>query len=293
VNDKAVILIVDDLPSNIQTLAMVLKESYQIKVATDGERALELAQQEPLPDLILLDIEMPGMNGYEVCQRLKKSDMTKAVPVIFVTGNNATEDEEYGLQLGAVDYITKPVRPAIVQARIRTHITLKQQYDKLRSIAMHDQLTGVYNRHYLNDTGRRKFSRAKRHATDLSVILVDIDHFKAINDNEGHLTGDKILIAVAALLSSTNRAEDFTARFGGEEFVILLEHCDGAAATAKAEQLRQMLADLHPEGLKVTASFGVAQLGERHENIESLLKEADQALYSAKESGRNRVILAE
>jgi len=289
--NKAVILIVDDIASNIQTLASILKDDYHLKVTTSANKALELAIQDPKPDLILLDVEMPEMSGYDVLAKLKESDSTKYIPVIFVTANDTSEEEEKGLLAGAVDYIKKPIRPAIVKARINTHVTLKSQSDKLLYIALHDKLTGLHNRHYLQKVGDLKFARATRHKEDLSVIMCDVDFFKAVNDNHGHLVGDKVLQAVAKLLNDNKRFEDFSARYGGEEFVIVLEYCSLEFAKEKAEELRVKLENLDIDGISVTASFGVAQRSDKHKSFEDLLKDADDALYRAKDSGRNRVVV--
>ena len=292
-SSKAVVLIVDDVATNIQALALLLKEEYVIKVATGGARALELASQDPIPDLILLDVQMPDMNGYDVLKLLKEESTTAQIPIIFVTGKDAVEDEEYGLELGAVDYIAKPIRPSIVKARVKTHIMLKQQHDQLVGMATHDQLTGLYNRHYLNDALSKKVAHAKRHSEPLSVIIVDIDHFKSVNDTYGHLTGDLILKAVGSAMQSGARKEDIAARFGGEEFIVLLDNCTAHDAQVKAEHLRSQIEALHPEEIAVTASFGVAQLQQDTQRCEDLLKNADTALYIAKEEGRNRVIMYE
>lgn len=292
-SNKAVVLIVDDVPTNVQALALLLKEEYVIKVATGGARALELASQDPIPDLILLDVQMPEMNGYDVLKLLKQESTTADIPIIFVTGKDAVEDEEYGLELGAVDYIAKPIRPSIVKARVKTHITLKRQHDQLVGMATHDQLTGLYNRHFLNDILGKKVSEAKRHGYALSVVIVDIDHFKNVNDTFGHLTGDMMLKAVAKVLEGNARKEDVAARFGGEEFVIVLDSCTSHDALVKAEKLRSQIEALHPESVSVTASFGVAQLESDVLRYEDLLKNADTALYIAKEEGRNRVIVYE
>lgn len=290
-NTKAVILVVDDVATNVQALALLLKEEYTIKVATAGVRALELAAQDPIPDLILLDVQMPEMDGYDVLRLLRENRNTAEIPIIFVTGKDSVEDEEHGLGLGAVDYITKPIHPSIVKARVKTHITLKQQHDQLVAMATHDQLTGLYNRHYLNDILSKKVAHSKRHNEMLSVIMIDIDHFKNVNDTFGHLTGDLILKAVANVIHDSARKEDLAARFGGEEFILLLDNCTASDALIKAEDLRSKLEALHPEGIKVTASFGVAQLDEQIMRYEDLLKNADAALYVAKEEGRNRVIV--
>ena len=291
-NDKPVILIVDDVPANIQVLAECLRDKYRIKVATDGLRCLELVYNESELDLILLDIEMPGLDGYEVCQQLQNDTVTKDIPIIFVTGNDQEKDEELGLQLGAVDYITKPIRPSIVAARVHTHITLKQQRDKLKEMATHDQLTGLYNRHYLLESAAKKIAASIRHNVPLSLVLMDIDHFKIVNDQHGHPAGDAVLQAISALMLKECRAEDVVTRFGGEEFVILLDHCDLHFAQAKAEALRRFIELSQPAQISVTSSFGVAQLLTDGEDIEGLIKRADQALYQAKESGRNQVIAA-
>jgi len=289
--NKATILIVDDIASNIQILATILNNEYQLKVATDGQRALELAIQEPLPDLILLDIEMPSMNGYEVLQRLRDIKEARDIPVIFVTANTTTENEEKGLILGAVDYITKPVKPVIVKARVNTQIVLKKQKDELIYIAFHDKLTGLYNRYYLMKAGESKFSRATRHNEKLSVIIGDIDNFKSVNDTYGHIYGDKVLKEIGALLNQNNRKEDFIARYGGEEFIIILEHCNASSAKEKAEKIREAISKLDIDGISVSASFGVAQIDTKNKSFDSLIKDADEALYIAKDSGRNKVVL--
>ncbi|NRB39083.1 MAG: diguanylate cyclase [Pseudomonadales bacterium] len=288
--DKAVILLVDDAPANVQMLADILKDDYTLKVATSGERALELAVTEPMPDLILLDILMPDMNGFEVCNRLKSNARLRDIPVIFVTGKDIEEGEELGLEMGAVDYITKPLRPAVVWARVRTHITIKQQRDKLTQMALTDQLTAIYNRHYLIDAAKKKIFSSRRHQHPLSLIMIDVDFFKAVNDHHGHPVGDAVLKAIAALLQAGTRQEDVLARFGGEEFVLLLEMCDLRGAMDKAELLRQGLEKLKPAGLHVTASFGVTELADTDSGFEDFLKRADDAVYQAKENGRNTVV---
>ncbi|PCJ29636.1 MAG: diguanylate cyclase response regulator [Moraxellaceae bacterium] len=287
--DKPIVLVVDDSPPNIQVLANCLKDLYQVKVAIDGSRCLLLAQTTPPPDIILLDIVMPGLDGYEVCDRLKSDPDTRHIPVIFVTAKDHDEDEEKGLECGAVDYITKPIRPAIVVARVKTHITLKQQRDKLEELALKDQLTGLYNRHYLLEVAYRKVSRAIRHQSPLSVLMLDIDFFKKINDQYGHGVGDAVLREVSGALSGEVRLEDVIARFGGEEFVIVFDSCGVNAAQIKAQKLVEAVARLKPAGIAVTISVGVAELRADGETFETLLSRADAALYRAKEAGRNCV----
>jgi len=291
VKDKAVVLIVDDVEQNVQILASMLSSEYDIKVATDGKRALELIKQKPYPDLILLDVNMPDMDGYEVLKELQEYIDHENFPVIFITSNDAEADEEEGLLLGAVDYIKKPVRPAIVKARVKRQMILKKQRDKLLFEAVHDQLTGLYNRRHLLDEGEKKFSHAIRQDNKLSLIMVDIDHFKTINDDYGHLVGDIVLKEVASVFIGDNRNEDFCVRFGGEEFIVVLDGCSGESAKVKSESLRKRIEALNPSDIKITASFGICELTQKHRNFEALLKDADSALYGAKENGRNCSIM--
>lgn len=291
-SEKPIILIVDDVPSNIKVLANCLKNDYQIKVATGGHDCLRLAISDPIPDLILLDIEMPDLGGYEVCQKLQSQPHTRDTPIIFVTARDEDRNEELGLKLGAVDYITKPVRPSIVLARVNTHITLKKQRDMLKAIALKDQLTGLYNRYYLLEAAEQRMANAVRHGDPLSILLLDVDHFKQINDGYGHLVGDIVLQRLAMQLAEICRKEDIAARYGGEEFVVLLGHCDSTAAALKAEMVRKKIEALEPEGILTTISIGVAQLGSGDETVERLLDRADKALYEAKNLGRNQVVIA-
>ena len=291
-SEKPIILIVDDVPSNIKVLANCLKNDYQIKVATGGHDCLRLAISDPIPDLILLDIEMPDLGGYEVCQKLQSQPHTRDTPIIFVTARDEDRNEELGLKLGAVDYITKPVRPSIVLARVNTHITLKKQRDMLKAIALKDQLTGLYNRYYLLEAAEQRMANAVRHGDPLSILLLDVDHFKRINDGHGHLVGDIVLQRLAMQLTDICRKEDIAARYGGEEFVVLLGHCDSSAAALKAEMVRKKIETLEPEGILTTVSIGVAQLGLGDETVERLLDRADKALYEAKNLGRNQVVIA-
>ena len=288
-NNQPIILVVDDVPDNIQVLANCLKQTYQLRVATNGRDCIKMAKLSPQPDLILLDVVMPGMGGIEVLQRLRKDIETNIIPVIFVTAKSDKEDEEVGLNAGAVDYIIKPVQPAIVLARVKTHITLKQQRDELIKMALFDQLTGLYNRHYLNEAADNKIANAKRQGLSLCILMLDIDYFKLINDEHGHPVGDIVLKQVADLLLEHSRQEDVVARLGGEEFILLLDYCDLDASIKKADFIRQKIEELKPSGLKVTASFGVARLDEHSSNFEKLLKHVDEAVYLAKKSGRNTV----
>ncbi len=287
--ERAHVLIVDDTATNIGILTACLKNEYQLDTATDGHQCLVHAKQSPQPDLILLDIEMPGMNGYEVCRQLKSDPATIDIPIIFVTGRLDVKDEEKGFSLGAVDYITKPIHPPIVSARVKTHITLKKQKDELERMALTDQLTKLYNRHFLLNAAKQKISSALRHHFSVSVMMIDVDHFKSINDEHGHPAGDAVLKQMAKILSSEYRNEDIAARFGGEEFVVFLSHCDIKSAKIKAEELRKKIENLYPLGIKMSISIGISQLENEEDSFSDLLERADKALYLAKQQGRNRV----
>lgn len=289
------ILVVDDQPTNIQTLYQVLKGDYDVAMATDGSQAIALCQRRP-PDLVLLDVVMPGLDGFEVCRRLKQDQATRDVPVIFVTARDSTEDETQGLEVGAVDFITKPVNPPVVRARVRTHIDLKRQADLLRSMAFNDGLTGVANRRWFDERLQIEWLRCRRNKLPLSLVLLDLDHFKAYNDHYGHQAGDDCLRAAAAAMKSRlGRPADLLARYGGEEFVCLLPETPAEGARAKADDLGRAVLDLalaHAGSATapvVTISRGVATAAPAVDGSPSeLLARADERLYAAKRAGRNR-----
>jgi diguanylate cyclase (GGDEF)-like protein/PAS domain S-box-containing protein len=406
------LLIVDDNSQNIELLAHILQKDYKVKAAKNGFKAIELARSGQ-PDLILLDVEMPEMNGYEVCRQLQADTTTKDIPVIFVTARTDEFDEEKGLELGAVDYIKKPYRPIIIRSRIQTHLRIKTQQQQLKhahdknsryleiidryvltcktnleglitdvsqalcelsgyqqqeligktptifksntteaqtyqelwqkitqgqvwqgellnrtkdgrqfwldmsilpdyddqqriigytsiatditskkliqKIADLDKLTQLYNRNKLDVLLEREYSRSLRYGNPLSMILLDIDHFKAVNDTYGHPVGDSVLIEIAQLLKQNSRTTDFVGRWGGEEFMIICVETTQQGAYKTAEHIRQVIE--HHQFLHVdhkTASFGLAELGDG-DKINDLIARADQALYRAKQEGRNRV----
>lgn len=299
--DKPIILIVDDVPTNIKILAEALCHDYQIKVDSDGGEALATAHRAPQPDLILLDIMMPDMDGYEVLRRLKNDPATSKIPVIFVTAKSAENDEAYGLNLGAVDYIAKPFSIPITKARIRNHIALKQQADMLEALSLIDPLTHIPNRRSLDANLETEWKRAVREHQPLSLLMVDIDHFKHYNDNYGHGAGDDCLRRVAAaLLEGIFRPGDSVARYGGEEFVILLPQTARQPAGQVAEQLRRGILNLNlPHAYssvdsRVSISIGCATSGADTDitSPTELLQKADEMLYQAKAAGRNRVAVA-
>ena len=289
------LLIVDDAMENIQILNHVLGEEHEVLFAMSGERALELAHQHQ-PDLILLDAVMPGMDGYEVCAALRASSDVRDIPIIFVTALTTPEDETRALEAGAVDFITKPFNVAVVRARVRTHLTLKRQSDAMREMTLTDALTGIANRRSFNDAIQNEWRRCARSVTLLSVIMIDIDHFKLYNDAYGHQAGDACLKQVAAaMLQCAGRSPDLLARYGGEEFVILLPQVDAqGAATVAARILESVRALAIPHrmssaGDTVTVSIGVATLlPDMGSDPEELVSCADNALYRAKKEGRNR-----
>ena len=291
------ILVVDDEPTNIQALGNLLKEDYRIRIANNGEKALAIIQDDcqPLPDLILLDIQMRGIDGYEVCRHLKEDPKTNTIAIIFVTARDATSDEEYGLNLGAVDYITKPFNPPIVRARVRTHMNLKRKTDLLEQYALLDGLTGIPNRRHFDQAFEIEHQRSLRDSQPLSVVMIDIDYFKLFNDHYGHGAGDQCLQKVAtALNGSLLRAADQVFRYGGEEFIVLLSNTDAQGAVDVAERLRLAVEELaigHEYSSTapiVTLSLGTATLNPPDTSPTDLLKRADEALYAAKEAGRNR-----
>jgi diguanylate cyclase (GGDEF)-like protein len=290
------ILIVDDMPANIRVLADTLKSDYRVRVATSGAKALEVAASSPPPDLILLDVMMPGMDGYEVCRRLRDDPRTSAIPVIFVTAKDEAEEEAHGLGLGAVDYITKPFHLPIVRARVRTHVTLKRKTDLLDSLASLDGLTHIPNRRRFDDSLRQEWARAAREGMLLAVAMLDVDYFKPYNDHYGHGLGDECLRRVAgALRARLQRPADLVARYGGEEFVLLLPDTDAAGALSLAESCRVAVSALRiPHAYSsaadhVTLSIGVAATQPPNDGPSRLLARADEALYRAKSEGRNRV----
>ncbi|MGF7185863.1 diguanylate cyclase (GGDEF)-like protein [Desulfitispora alkaliphila] len=295
--EKHTILIVDDSRTNIMTLAELLKDDWNIKVATSGKAALRIAEAKKQPDIILLDVMMPEMDGYEVCKRLKEAPETKDIPIIFVTAMDRVEDEEYGLSLGAIDYITKPYSPPLVKARVKNHLELKQYRDMLKETSMIDGLTGIPNRRRFDEALSMEWSRAARYGNSLSLVMIDIDHFKNYNDTYGHLEGDECLRKVAAAMQSIpKRNTDIVARWGGEEFACLLPDADEASANEIAEELRKkvMALQIPHESSQVsdvvTVSLGVATMvPQKGQQPDVLVKKADQALYNAKKSGRNRV----
>jgi len=297
ITHKQTILIVDDDSINLNILSGEFSRDYNIVLAKNGGQALKRVEKSRI-DLVLLDIMMPDMDGYEVCRRLKAQDATKHIPVIFITAMSEDEDEAKGLRLGSVDYIKKPFYLPIVRARVKTCLDLKMKTDMLEQLVSLDGLTNIFNRRKFNETIDSEWNRAIREENPLSLILIDVDHFKKFNDHYGHATGDDCLRRVAnALKTGIKRASDFLARYGGEEFAILLPNTDLAGAGSVAEDMRRAISALRiPHGYSETADHVTVSLGaatmKPHQDLPSpvvLINEADSALYRAKEEGRNRM----
>lgn len=310
------ILLVDDDPDTIQLLGRILNEVGTLRFATNGEDALRLIH-ESTPDVVLLDAEMPGMSGFEVCETLKAEPAFAAVPVIFVTNHADPVFEVSGFDLGAADFIAKPVSPPLVLARVKTQLRVKRMADDLRQIATMDVLTGVVNRRGLDESLEREWRRTRRSGDPLALLMIDIDHFKLFNDRYGHPAGDACLRSVAqALVGASMRPADMVARYGGEEFIIMLPQTprNGAEHVARdilhAIEALGIVHDESPTARHVTVSIGIGCYDAGSACWESpaadsrftkdiaarcaakdLLQCADMALYSAKRAGRARARL--
>ena len=293
---KPKLLVVDDQPINIQVMHQLFGGDYQVFMATSGAQALAICQANP-PDLVLLDIVMPGMDGFEVCSQLKANDATCNIPIIFVTAHTDAAQETHGLSLGAVDFIAKPVNPAVVRARVKTHLTLKFQSDLLRKLVFLDGLSGVFNRRYFDQQLSVEWSRSARSGLPLSAIMIDVDYFKLFNDRYGHQSGDDCLRQIAVTLKAClKRPADLVARYGGEEFACILPDTAFADAMCLAVDLERRIRALSiphvSSGLAgvVTISVGVAtRTAGSSQEAAALVRLADTELYNAKQSGRGRV----
>jgi diguanylate cyclase (GGDEF)-like protein len=292
------ILIVDDAVDSLQALAGVLNSDYTVILAKNGEQALERLR-ETQPDMVLLDVLLPDINGFDLLQIIRETPFSADIPVLMITQLNQPEDEVKSLTLGATDFIQKPINPGIVRARVRNHMRVSKQLMIARQLAMLDGLTGLPNRRQFDQVLAMEFIRFRRNDRPLSLVMIDIDRFKLLNDAYGHSRGDEILRAVASKLAiSTQRPGDLVARYGGEEFVAILPDTDQSGAITIAEGFRSGVAALglpHPHAVVddvVTISLGVATLtadDPELSTVEAFLKKADTRLYRAKEGGRNQV----
>ncbi|WP_413160226.1 diguanylate cyclase [Capilliphycus salinus ALCB114379] len=300
------ILVVDDITRNLQVLADMLEQvGYEVTFATNGQQALERAKLAE-PDLILLDLMMPIMNGLEVCHKLKADEKLCEIPVIFITASEEREHLLEAFNQGAVDYITKPFYPPELLARVRVHLELKYTKDELKKtaatlekLAITDPLTGIFNRRYLMSIAEKEYQGAINYKRLFSIVMLDIDHFKKINDTYGHIVGDQVLKTMTKEVHSFLRKGDSFGRFGGEEFAIILPEADRKTALKIAERLREAIATLsipvsnsnsHSNlEIKITISLGVTTYSFDDEKLDEMWIRADNALYKAKSKGRNQV----
>ena len=289
------LLLIEDDASTLQVLTQVFRDSYAISVATSGADGLDLMRGQP--DLVLLDLHLPDADGLDLCKTLKSDPALRDIPVIFLTGNHDPEIEETGINLGAVDFVTKPFSTAVLRARVRTHIELKQKTDQLKTLVSKDGLTGISNRRQFDHVIEKEWGRMRRSEEPLSLVMADIDHLKAINDTYGHQFGDEVLKQVAVAVESLlRRPGDHLARYGGEEFAMILTSTDFCGTALLAERVRSKIESLVLENApvspppKLTISLGCATvIPDRSGSPEALIGEADEQLYRAKQNGRNRV----
>ena len=297
------VLVVDDSATVRAVVAVELETAgYTVLEADDGLTAVQTCRSRPV-DVVLLDVEMPGLDGWGAVEQLKRDPMPADVPVVFLTGRSAAEDVVHALELGAHDFVSKPPRPAELRARVASALRVKELQDALRERAADlerlgrtDGLTGLHNRRYGDEQLRASLAWARRHHEPLAVLLVDVDRFKAVNDRHGHAGGDAVLRAVAERLRGTARAEDVVARWGGEEFLVVSREAEPERAGLLAERMRTTVSTSPVEAddlsVPVTVSVGVvAGLVGAATTAEDLLAEADRNLYRAKAEGRDRVVV--
>lgn len=293
---------VDDIPANVEILSIHLNdEGYEVVEALSGKQALAILQQsgqdgEAEIDLILLDVMMPIMSGLEVLAHIKKDTQTQNIPVILVTANADEQNVAGGLDMGAFDYIIKPYSLLVLLARVRTALREKERQDLLEKWATTDPLTEHFNRRYFFEMAHRELDRSNRLHSPLSFIMLDIDHFKMVNDQHGHLVGDVALVRLAKILRQQLRSVDLCCRYGGEEFVLCLPdtHLEGAKDVAERIRLailQETIDTNQGQTLSISISLGVAD-NQEDQSVEGILKRADAALYQAKDGGRNQTRIA-
>jgi two-component system cell cycle response regulator len=293
------VLVIDDSIDVHRLVEVRLRpEALAIHHAMSGEEGIAKAR-ELLPDLILLDVDLPLVTGFEVCQRLKEDPATVQLPVIFLTGASEVYAKVQGFDLGAVDYVTKPFEPAELRARVRAALRTKRYHDLLSARSHVDGLTGVWNRSYFNQRLGEEVSAAQRYGRTVSLVMLDLDRFKEHNDSFGHPFGDHVLQTVGDILHSFLRVTDAPCRYGGEEFALVLTETPEEGAAITAERIRAQIADFpfrpKDKHIQVTASFGVACsriFDGQSTSVSRIVTAADDALYRAKHEGRNRVCVA-
>lgn len=306
---KARVLLVEDDPIQASvTKSILMKVGYEVLLAEDGINAIKLVKSEK-PDIILLDVILPGMDGYEVCRWLKLDESSKGIPVIMLTVKKELSDKISGLQIGADDYLPKPYNELELNARIYASLRTKALQDELKLknkqledllervnyMAITDALTGLFNRRHFRVVLTSEYERAKRYRTPFSLVMIDIDHFKKINDTFGHDVGDAVLKEVSDIFLKNVREIDTASRYGGEEFIIILPNTDKAHSLIVAERIRQQIEnhEFDKVGRRISVSIGVSGMPDAEaENEEKLIRCADFAMYRAKQLGRNRTVTA-
>ena len=297
-NPNRVLVIDDSEPIHRLVEARLRPEGLVVIGELCGERGIERAISEDV-DLILLDVGLPDLDGFEVCRQLKEHPTTRDVPIIFLTGTTSTDSKVRGLDLGAVDYVTKPFDQVELRARVRAALRTKRLQDLLEQQSFVDGLTGLWNRTYLDRRIESELTVARRYGRALTLVMIDIDHFKRLNDTYGHLFGDVVLQGIGDALRAFARRSDIVARYGGEEFAILLTNTTMKAAAFVSERLRSSIEsrafEEHDEVVNITASFGLActEDFDAERTPENLIRAADDALYASKDAGRNCIHIHE
>ena len=297
------ILVVDDDAANLRLVAETLDGSrYQLETASDGIEAIERVKQSP-PDLMILDVMMPKMNGLEVCRFVKSLSTESFIPIILVTIKGDVDSKVTGLKLGADDYLAKPYNPLELRARVASMLRIKALQDKvnakrreLEALSMTDDLTGLFNHRAMQQRLRDEFIRAQRYNEPLSVLMIDVDHFKQVNDRHGHLFGDHVLAELARVIEASVREIDVCARYGGEEFMVILPQTHFTGSLSVAERVWRAVSkhSFQHDGShhRITVSIGFSFYPNKYAlGVEQLIGVADVALYQAKRSGRDRICL--
>lgn len=301
------VFIIDDVPENIQLAAKIIKsETIEISFTTSGKNILERVKEKKF-DLILLDIMLPEVSGFEICRQLKADQETKDIPVIFLTAKNDIDSIAKAFELGAVDYVTKPFHKIELKARVETHLNLryskkqleyyaeklKEKNEKLKKLSRFDSLTELYNRRYMTLKMKEEQSRYNRNKKTFCFVLADIDHFKKINDTYGHDCGDYVLKNISQMMKDIIRTQDSIARWGGEEFLFLLPETNISEAQKFAQRvkkrLEKMILECEGEKIMISMTFGISAYNNR--GIDEAIKRADNALYKGKKTGRNKVVI--
>ena len=301
VNDelrKQTLMIVDDYQSNLHAMNGLFSRHYDVVLKDNAKDAISYAINQNV-DLILLDVDMPEMNGYEACSELKANAITSNIPIIFVTAATSPEEEEKGLMLGALDYVVKPVNLSILRARVKNHMEMIYYRKKLEVLSCVDGLTGVSNRRQLDTMLQQNISSTVRFGRSLALLMIDVDDFKAYNDTYGHPEGDECLKQLAkAFMSIKRRDTDVVGRYGGEEFAVILQNTDLEGGMVIANELLNSVRNLNIEHAGsstnniVTVSIGLTAFKAKHDvhqeiTLEDFVKQADEQLYKAKQNGKN------